>query len=173
MDNCGSCTYFSDHPLLKVGPVCTNEKNKPSANEFMVVPDINYSCSHYKKSSIEDQFEWDTKKNEINKQKHQIEFERVYDLFQDPNMHRLGVLPDKWEKLDDLDFEAEGIERNIGNENPVRSIMIGMIDGKLYTAAYTLRNGFENMKMRIISLRPSQAKEITKYENIKKGKSLI
>ena len=83
-------------------------------------------------------FEFDPQKSTSNKQKHLIDFVEAQELWLDE--HRI-VFP------------------AITVDEP-RFMLIGTIEGKLWSAIYTLRN--ENI--RIISVRRSRKEEIKLYE---------
>lgn len=83
-------------------------------------------------------FEWDSKKSIANQAKHGIDFETAKLLWCDENrveIHASHPMEDRW-------------------------ILIGKIDGKLWTAIYTLRGD----AVRIISVRRSREKEVDLYE---------
>lgn len=83
-------------------------------------------------------FEWDPPKSIANKEKHGIDFETAKRLWLDENrveIHASHPVEDRW-------------------------IMIGMQNGKLWTAIYTLRGN----AIRIISVRGSRDKEVALYD---------
>lgn len=84
-------------------------------------------------------FEYDPRKNLLNKDKHGIDFQEAQILWQD---EQLLVLP--------LRFEDED-----------RYACIGMIAGKHWTAIVTYRN----KDIRIISVRRSRKNEVQLYES--------
>jgi len=87
-------------------------------------------------------FEWDMKKNEINKDKHQISFEEAKSVFDDEN----GII------IDDPDH-------SIG-EN--RFVIIGFSDQfKILTVCHCYRSGDE--VIRIISARKATKRERQQY----------
>lgn len=134
----------------------------------MEVTSTNSTCSYFSEYNLEDRFEWDENKNNINKKKHKVSFECIYDLAQDPNMLSVLEKPNKQEDVSNL---PEHVERNIGNLDPVRSKWIGMIDDNLYTAVITFRGAIGDMRSRVISLRRSEKKDIRAYESVKGSKS--
>lgn len=83
-------------------------------------------------------FEYDVRKSAKNKQKHGIDFEEAKRLWDDPYLLSLKVAT-----IDEPRF-----------------IVIGMIDGKHWTAVVTLRKE----KIRLISVRRSRKKEADVYE---------
>ena len=89
-----------------------------------------------------DVFIWDTEKNELNKQKHGIDFETGVRVFNDPLLYS------------EYDYEHSADED--------REKFIGLIDGRLMT---TLSGTERDDKIRVISVRPSTSKEIKIYEN--------
>ncbi len=84
------------------------------------------------------EFEWDVNKNEANKQKHKISFERAVQVFSDPN------------KVN-YESDIESVEK--------RFIVLGEIFDVLYSVIYTIREPF----VRIISARRANEKERKKY----------
>jgi len=83
-------------------------------------------------------FEWDETKNLTNENKHSIDFETATKLWNDKNRIE--------------------IQTPYPIEN--RSILIGKIDRKLWTAIFTLRSN----AIRIISVRRAREKETRLYE---------
>jgi hypothetical protein len=88
-------------------------------------------------------FEWDAFKSSSNRLKHGIDFETAQDLW-----------------LDDSRIEIQA-------PHPIenRHIIIGKLQGKLWTAVYTIREG----AIRIISVRRSREKEAELYEKENAG----
>jgi uncharacterized DUF497 family protein len=83
-------------------------------------------------------FEWDDKKSLVNKSKHGIDFSKAIEMWRDDNR---------------LEIQAPyPLEE--------RSILIGKIDKKLWTAIFTYRGD----DIRIISVRRSRKKEERLYE---------
>ena len=82
-------------------------------------------------------FEWDDDKNKANQAKHKISFEEAQAIFSDPRAY---------------EFDAK-------TEEP-RTLIIGMISGKLWAVVYTTRG--ENK--RIISCRRARDSEREDYE---------
>lgn len=87
--------------------------------------------------NIDMQFEWDDEKSRTNKNKHGIDFDTAKDLWNDSNRVEIQT--------------AYPIEN--------RSILIGMIGERLWTAIFTYRND----AIRIISVRRSRKKEAKLY----------
>ena len=114
--------------------------------------------------ALKPRLEWDPKKNESNKTKHHIGFEKAEELLSSGFVLQEIVHPDKWEDINEEDFEAKGIEKNFGNLNPVRSKLIGMIDSKIFTCIGTFRNDLQNLTYRIISLRRAHQDESKRYK---------
>ena len=83
-------------------------------------------------------FEYDPLKSEANKSRHGIDFEEAKALW------------------DDDDYAEIDLER----EGESRYMVIGMIDGKHWSAICTDRQG----KIRIISVRRSRSNEVKIYE---------
>ncbi|MFA4829768.1 MAG: BrnT family toxin [Thermodesulfovibrionales bacterium] len=88
-------------------------------------------------------FEWDDVKSRANREKHGIDFETAREL---------------WLDEDRVEIEAP---------HPVekRNIIIAKLQGKLWTAVYTMRSN----AVRIISVRRSQEKEEKLYGKAKAG----
>ena len=88
-------------------------------------------------------FEWNTAKSESNRRKHSIDFQTAKGLWQD-----------------ELRIEIKA-------PHPVenRSVVIGQLHGKLWTAVFTMRSD----AVRIISVRRSREKEVELYEKAKAG----
>ena len=84
------------------------------------------------------EFEFDLKKSISNKDKHGIDFEEAQALWNDPHL---------------LEIEARA------SDEP-RFLMIGIIDGKHWSAVVTYRED----KIRIISVRRSRKEEVELYE---------
>ncbi len=84
------------------------------------------------------EFEFDLKKSLSNKDKHGIDFEEAQALWNDPHL---------------LEIEAR-------TSDEPRFLLIGMIDGKHWSAVVTYRDD----KTRIISVRRSRKEEVELYE---------
>ena len=112
---------------------------------------------------MEDMFEWDEKKNEKNKEKHKIGFEKAIELYNGPYIIQSVEKKEKWEKIDEIDFEEKGIEKNTGNLDPIRAKITGIVDANLYTFVYTFRHEIGDMKYRVISLRRADKNERKLY----------
>lgn len=94
------------------------------------------------KTIIHGKFEWDEEKANINVQKHQISFEEILTMFDDPLF---------WEQVD---FENSTIEET-------RFLGVGKVNGfAVVVSCYTERNG----KTRIINARITTKEEERKYE---------
>jgi uncharacterized protein len=89
------------------------------------------------------EFEWDESKNRKNKNKHGIDFETAMELWNDKNRIEIQT-----------PFPIEN-----------RSVLIGKIDKKLWSAIFTLRDN----AIRIISVRRARKKEAKFYEQKKTG----
>ena len=89
------------------------------------------------------EFEWDERKNRKNKNKHGIDFETAMKLWNDKN--RIVI---------QTPFPIEN-----------RSVLIGKIDKKLWSAIFTLRSN----AIRIISVRRARRKEAKLYEQKETG----
>ena len=89
------------------------------------------------------EFEWDERKNRRNKDKHGIDFETAMKLWNDKNRIEIQT-----------PFPIEN-----------RSILIGKIDKKLWSAIFTLRSN----SIRIISVRRARKKEAKLYEQKETG----
>jgi uncharacterized protein len=84
------------------------------------------------------EFEFNDQKNESNLSKHKIDFLTAQRL---------------WNGLDRVEIPAQTVEEQ-------RFLVIGQVDGKLWSAVITCRED----KVRIISVRRSRGKEISAYE---------
>ena len=84
------------------------------------------------------EFEFDLKKSSSNKDKHGIDFEEAKAQWKDPHL---------------LEIEARS------SDEP-RFLLIGMVDGKHWSAVVTYRGD----KIRIISVRRSRKEEVELYE---------
>ena len=82
-------------------------------------------------------FEWDVEKDRTNKAKHDIDFDMAKELWDDPD--RVEI------------FTSYPLEN--------RSILIGKIDKKMWTAIFTRRSN----SIRIISVRRTRKKEAKLY----------
>jgi len=83
-------------------------------------------------------FEWDETKSRSNEVKHGIDFESATELWNDN--HRIEIL---------TSYPIEN-----------RSILIGKINGRMWTAVFTRRGN----TVRIISVRRSRRKEVNLYD---------
>jgi uncharacterized protein len=84
------------------------------------------------------EFEFDPDKSEANLQKHGIDFRQAQAL---------------WEDADLIEIPARTTDEP-------RSLVVGLIQGKHWSAVITYRYG----RMRIISVRRSRAEEVAIYE---------
>ena len=84
-------------------------------------------------------FEFDSKKSLSNKSKHDIDFEEIQVLREDPNL----------------------LEITARSDNEPRYLVIGKIVDRHYSAVITYRNG----NVRIISARRSRETEVAIYES--------
>ena len=89
-------------------------------------------------------FEWDARKNIANRGKHGIDFETAKALWFDENRIEI-IAPHPVEE---------------------RRILIAHLQGKLWTAVYTIR---DQSSIRLISVRRSREKEVTLYEKERIG----
>lgn len=89
------------------------------------------------------EFEYDEAKSRANLEKHGIDFEAAQELWKDP----------------------QRIEIPARTEDEPRSLVVGSIEGKLWSAVVTPREG----RTRIISVRRSRDEEVTIYEDIDEG----
>jgi len=89
------------------------------------------------------EFEYDSKKSQINKAKHGIDFEEAKQLFEDESSL---IVPAK----------------EVADEE--RYALIGRLDGKCYVAIFT----FRGEKIRLISVRRCRKKEEANYEHYSK-----
>ena len=84
------------------------------------------------------EFEFDPNKNHANRDKHGIDFVRAQDIWRDPSR---------------VEVPARTVDEP-------RWLVIGLIDGKHWSAVVTLRDG----SFRIISVRRSRVEEVAIYE---------
>ncbi len=84
-------------------------------------------------------FEFDPKKSKSNLKKHGIDFVDAQAIWQDSNF----------------------IEVKAKSDDEPRSLVVGIIDGKHWSAIITYRS----KKIRIISVRRSRESEVTMYES--------
>lgn len=89
------------------------------------------------------EFEYDEAKSRANLAKHGIDFEAAQELWDD----------------------SQRIEILARTEDEPRSLVIGLIEGKHWSAVVTPREG----RTRIISVRRSRDEEVTIYEGIDEG----
>jgi hypothetical protein len=89
------------------------------------------------------EFEYDEAKSRANLEKHGIDFEAAQELWKDP----------------------QRIEIPARTEDEPRSLVVGSIEGKHWSAVVTPREG----RTRIISVRRSRDEEKTLYEDIDEG----
>jgi uncharacterized protein len=85
------------------------------------------------------EFEWDDRKAAANARKHAVTFEMARDVFKDPFA------------IDELDERADYGEQ--------RSVITGMVEGRLLTVAYTMRGE----RIRIITARGAEPYEQRRY----------
>ncbi len=85
-------------------------------------------------------FEFDIKKSESNKEKHEIDFMEAQSLWNDPDL---------------LEIPAKNVE------DEDRYLLVGKIGGKHWSAIITYKNDL----VRIISVRRSRGKEVNYYES--------
>jgi len=104
-----------------------------------------YVANLFKICNINDmKFEWDESKSSANKVKHGIDFEAAKAMW----------------------LDEDRIEVHAPHPIEKRSIIISTIQGKLWTAVYTVRSD----KVRIISVRRSREKEAMLYEKENTGR---
>ena len=85
-------------------------------------------------------FEFDERKSQSNKKKHGIDFTEAQELWDDPEL----------------------LEIPLKSEDEPRTLFVGLISGKHWSAIITYRGG----TIRIISVRKSAPSEIDTYEKI-------
>lgn len=90
-------------------------------------------------------FEWDPAKSASNKLKHGIDFEEAQAIWQDQSR----------------------IQINVNRVDEPRYLVIGMLNGRMWTAVGTTRSG----AVRIISVRRSRKEEVAQYEQQSGGGS--
>ena len=87
------------------------------------------------------EYEWDQRKARENVARHGVRFEYVTRVFLDPSR---------------LDIEIEDDRRDYGEQ---RRLVLGLIEGRLFAVAYTLRGNVT----RLISARKANKRERRKY----------
>ncbi len=90
-------------------------------------------------------FEWDERKNQINIQKHRMDFKEAYKVFESPMLVNID---------------------NRGDYGEERWVGIGMIDARVVTIAFAEP---EEDVIRVISLRKAITKERKRYEKAYKN----
>ena len=94
------------------------------------------------------EFEWDENKNELNKEKHGIDFNDAKEIFKDKNR-----------------ISSEDKKKDYGEK---RWITIGIAANAFLTVVYTIRDA-----VRIISARRANRKEREKYNTILEGAVVV
>ncbi|WP_165921699.1 BrnT family toxin [Sulfuricurvum sp. IAE1] len=126
------------------------------------------SCSLFiPYDSTRPKWEWDEKKNKINSEKHGIDFnEAVQACDADPKALRIPApKPDtQWEKLEGLNFDELGIDKNKGNLDPVRDWYLFSHWDKVWKMVTTLRGEQGLMTQRIISVHRAKPDEEELYK---------
>jgi uncharacterized DUF497 family protein len=84
-------------------------------------------------------FEYDPKKSAANKAKHGLDFEEAQGLWKDPHL----------------------LELDTRSRDEQRTLAIGMVGGKVWSAIFTLRDGI----IRLISVRRARKEEVEFYES--------
>lgn len=87
------------------------------------------------------EFEFDSKKSDLNKKKHGIGFDEAGALWDDPDL----------------------VESQVVSTNESRYLVVGKISGKHWSAVITYRGN----RTRIIFVRRSRKKEVASYEGYK------
>jgi uncharacterized protein len=146
-----------------------NIKNAPTPGDFFVIPHSNHSCDHFKDGEDFDQIEFDPNKDVKNQDKHGISLSKAREILADP--FKLQVVSDsaKWEDFSKINFEKLNIPKNTGNLDPIRGLVFGHIDNKLYVFAYTFRHEIGDTKYRVISLRRASEEEREMYNSLRNG----
>jgi len=85
-------------------------------------------------------FEYDPRKSQLNREKHEIDFEEAQALWKDENR---------------LEIPARTVDEP-------RSLLIGQINGIMWSAVITYRDD----NIRIISVRHSRTEEVELYESL-------
>jgi len=85
-------------------------------------------------------FEYDPRKSQLNREKHEIDFEEAQALWKDENR---------------LEIPARMVDEP-------RSLLIGQINGIMWSAVITYRDD----NIRIISVRHSRTEEVELYESL-------
>ncbi len=187
--NCSNCAFFTDYCGTQFASIFADGLTGRCLKEARIHdgwpppvrrPDEEW-CDHYlTRDPLRARWEWDENKNQRTIKERGVSFqEAIGALESDPFHIRSAVAdPSKWEKLEDLDFEALGILSSSLNRDPIRDEHLFSLKGKLYVLISTLRGEVGNSKQRIISLRrTSDPDHISRYEwareQAKNGKSFV
>ncbi|MDV6319768.1 BrnT family toxin [Chromohalobacter sp. HP20-39] len=125
------------------------------------------TCQHFTPYTARNSWEWDDAKSSLTKRERGISFgEATEALEKDHHAVRVPVGdPSKWENLEGLDFEKEGIEHTGPNTDPVRDMYIFKHNGKTWVLISTLRGDLALGRKRVISVRRARPKEEQQYDN--------
>ena len=175
--NCSRCSFFMNFTNSPISAVfkdqvftrCMKEERKePGGWPPKIVDPENESCDHYIVfDPLRSRWEWDDTKDAKNIEKHGFSFKEAVEAFEsDPYRVRSPVGdPEKWEKLESLDYEAKGIPKTDANTDPLRDHYLFRKDGKLYSMITTLRGEGGMIRQRVISFRrTSHKKDLEYYE---------
>lgn len=185
---CINCAFFTDFADSPLEPVFKNSNTRRCLKEARKQEDgwpppvqdpISEHCEYYHpREPLREKWIWDENKNQINIKEHKISFqEAIKAKDADPYCFRQAVgNPQKWEKLDGLDFEKLNIPKTEANQDPVRDKYLFMMNGVLYKMITTLRGERGLVQERIISVHRAKSKEDKEAyswakEQIKKGYS--
>jgi uncharacterized DUF497 family protein len=122
------------------------------------------SCPFFVPDASERQkWEWNEAKNNTNINKHDINFEEAIKACEaDPKA--LRIQSTQWDKLEGLDFDELGIDKNAANLDPIRDLHIFIAKDKVWKMVTTLRGERGLMVQRVISVYRASSKEIELYQ---------
>lgn len=175
--NCENCAFLMDiRELIPLGNVpdgvptrCIKERRWNKDDWPLAIHDpTTESCQHFTPhTERHHRWEWDDAKSHRTKRERGISFdEATAALETDRHAVRIPVgNPSKWENLEGLDYEKEGIERTVPNTDPVRDMYIFKHHGKTWVLIATLRGELALVHKRVISVRRAKSKEERLYDN--------
>lgn len=175
--NCKNCAFVMDiRGLIPLGETpggvptrCMKESRWDKNGWPRAIHDpTTETCHHFTPHTARHHHsEWDEDKSNRTERERGISFgEATAALEKDHHSVRIPIgNPSKWEKLEGLDYEKEGIERTGPNTDPLRDMYIFKHRGKTWVLIATLRGELALMQKRVISLRRAKPKEQRQYDN--------
>lgn len=171
MSTCSNCTFlidFRDSSFSMPDGVltrCGKESRKMAGGWPPPIhqPKIE-SCFLFRPyDSTRTKWEYDEKKNKINSEKHGIDFnEALKACNADPKA--LRIQSTKWEKLEGLNFDELGIDKNTANLDPVRDLHLFTAKNEVWKMVTTLRGEIGLTVQRVISVHRANQNEIELYQ---------